>query len=133
MQSQLEQESAPMTSLLAGIVHDAQDLLQQQLTLFQVEIKHDARRTIKASIPMIAGALIGFVGVILLAIMAAELIVWAWPHLPGWSGYAMVGGTLAIMGAGFVVVGLSRFQSFNPMPEQAVEGLKENFQWKMKP
>lgn len=133
MQSQLEQEGASITSLVSGIVQDAQDLVRQQLKLFQVEIRNDTRRTIAATIPMLIGGLLSLVAVMILAVMAAHLIAWAWPeHVPLWGGYAIVGGTLAGLGMALVFWGKAQFSKFSPLPDQTMEGLKENIQWKTK-
>jgi len=133
MQSQLEQEGASITSLVSGIVHDAQDLIRQQLKLFQVEIRNDTRRTIAATIPMIIGGFLCLVAVLILAVMAAHLIAWAWPEtVPLWGGYAIVGGVLAVLGIALVFWGKAQFSKFNPLPDQTMEGLKENLQWKTK-
>jgi len=133
MQSQLEHEGASVTSLVTGIVHDAQELIGQQLKLFQVEIRNDTRRTIAATIPMLIGGLLCLVAVMILAVMAAHLIAWAWPEtVPLWGGYAIVGGVLAILGIALVFWGKAQFSKFNPLPDQTMEGLKENLQWKTK-
>jgi len=133
MQSQLEHEGASMTSLVTGIVHDAQELIGQQLKLFQVEIRNDTRRTIAATIPMLIGGLLCLVAVMILAVMAAHLIAWAWPErVPLWGGYAIVGGALAVVGMALVFWGKTQFSKFSPLPDQTMEGLKENLQWKTK-
>ena len=132
MQSQLE-EGASVTSIVSGIVHDAQDLVRQQLKLFQVEIRNDMHRTIAATIPMVIGGFLALVALIILAVMAAHLISWAWPeHIPLWGGFAIVGGTLAVLGLALVFWGKAQFSKFSPLPDQTMEGLKENLQWKTK-
>jgi uncharacterized membrane protein YqjE len=133
MASQLEQEGASLTSVVTGIVHDAQDLVRQQLKLFQVEIRNDTRRTIAATVPMVIGGILCLVALIVLAVMAAHLISWAWPeHVPLWGGYAIVGGTFALVGVALVLWGKAKFSTFSPLPDQTMEGLKENIQWKTK-
>jgi len=108
-------------------------LIGQQLKLFQVEIRNDTRRTIAATIPMLIGGLLCLVAVMILAVMAAHLIAWAWPEtVPLWGGYAIVGGVLAILGIALVFWGKAQFSKFNPLPDQTMEGLKENLQWKTK-
>ena len=131
MSSQLEQEGASMTSVVTGIIHDAQELVGQQLKLFQVEIRNDTRRTIAATVPMMIGGLLCLVALIILAVMMAHLISWAWPeHVTLWGGYAIVGGALAALGIALVLWGKAKFSTFSPLPEQTMEGLKENIQWK---
>jgi uncharacterized membrane protein YqjE len=134
MQSQIEQETAPDTpSLLRGILHDAQTLVQQQLRLFQVEVKNDARRTVQAVIPIIVGGIIGLVACFILSIMAAEVLVWGWPALARWGAYGIVGGVLTILAIAGIWSGVAQFRRFSPLPDQTLEGLQENLQWKTKP
>ena len=41
-----------VSSLISGIIQDSRQLLTQQLTLFQVELKNDLRRAIMACVPI---------------------------------------------------------------------------------
>jgi uncharacterized membrane protein YqjE len=122
---------ASITRLLSGIAEDAQALLQQQLTLFQVELKNDLRRTRNAAIPLMAGVLVCGLAVIFICAMLALLLDEALV-LPRWGGFAGVGGTLLVVGVAMVLWGKSRFDAFNPLPDQTVEGIKETIQWKTK-
>jgi len=133
MPSQLEHDTQPgLTTLVSGIVQDAQDLMRQQLTLFQVEVKNDLRRTVTASLSLVAGGAIGLLAGIILMHALALALPRVWPDLPLWGGYAMVGGVLALAGGVFIGLGIAKFKSFNPLPDQTVEGLKENLQWQTK-
>jgi hypothetical protein len=133
MPSQVEQDSQPgLTTLVSGIVHDAQDLIRQQLTLFQVEVKNDLRRTTAATLPVVAGIVVGLLAGIILAHALALGLQRLWPDLPLWGSYAIVGGILAVVGGAMIAWGIAKFKSFNPLPDQTVEGLKENLQWQTK-
>lgn len=133
MSPQVETDATPgMANLVSGIINDAQELIRQQLTLFQVELKSDLRRTKEATIPLIVGMVVSLIGAILLSIMAAEFLHWNWPNLPLWGGYAIVGGIIFVLGVVLVVWGKLKFDAFNPLPDKSVEALKENVQWKTK-
>ena len=121
-----------LTSLVSGIVQDAQALLRQQLTLFQVEFKNDMRRTAAAPIPLVTGAVIALAAFITLAIGAALLLSTLWPTLVLWGSFAIVGGALAVAALALVLWGKAKFDQFNPLPDQSVQGLKENVQWNTK-
>jgi Putative Actinobacterial Holin-X, holin superfamily III len=121
-----------VTTLLGGIVEDARDLFVEQMTLFQVEIKNDLRRTVMAVAPIMAGACVIFAGLILLGIGAANLLVWAAPEIPLWVGYALIGGLFAIVGGGLLMWGKIMLDKVHALPETALKGLKENLQWKTK-
>jgi len=118
-----------VTRLLSGIVEDAQALIQQQLTLFQVELKNDLRRTRNAAIPLMVGVLVCGLAAIMLCAMVALLLDQVLV-LPWWAGFAGVGGVLMVVGGLMVFWGKTRFDAFNPLPDQTVEGIKENIQWK---
>lgn len=120
-----------ITRLLTGIAEDAQALLQQQLTLFQVELKNDLRRTRDAAIPLMAGVLVCGLAAIFICAMLALLLDEALV-LPWWAGFAGVGGVLLVVGVLMILWGKARFDAFNPLPDQTVAGIKETIQWKTK-
>ena len=131
--AQMETDNQPgITELVSGMVHDAQKLVHQQLTLFQVELKNDMHRTVAAAVPLLAGVIACFIGGIILALALAYLLTTVWPQLPLWAALAIVGGVVAGSGGVLVLVGRNRFAAFNPLPDQTVEGLQENIQWQTK-
>ena len=130
-----EQEAPPsvgLTPLISGIIQDAQTLLKQQLTLFQTEVKHDLRRTRDAAIPLAVGAAVAFVAVILLCFTLVYALVWIWPQLAPVAAFGIVTIVVGLIGGVLLFMGKSKFDSFTPLPEKTMEGLKENIQWKTK-
>src|SRR2546428_8916399 len=82
-----------VTGLVTGIVHDVQQLLQQQLALFKHEIKENVRKSKEAAVLMGLGIGIGSVGGLLLFFMLVYLLNWAFAgRLPLWVCYLIVGG-----------------------------------------
>jgi hypothetical protein len=133
MATQVESETdAGVTTLIGGIVQDARELFVEQMTLFQVEVKNDVRRTIAALLPLAAGAGIVLVGLVLLGIGTANFLVWAVPEMPPWLAYILVGGAMAIAGTILLICGKVMLDNVNPLPDTALKGLKENLQWKTK-
>lgn len=124
--------SLSMTSLVSGIINDGQELLKQQLHLFQVELTNDLRRTRDASIPLVIGGVVAAIGALFLFVTVALWIPWQWPKVPLWGSFAIVTGLFLIAGTILVFMGKARFDAFNPLPDKTVEGLKENVQWKTK-
>jgi len=121
-----------MSALATGIINDVQDLVKQQLALFQNEIKQDFHKIKEAAFILIWGVGIAFVGVCLLGVMAAYLIYWSAPALPLWICFAIAGAGLTGLGAGLFLVGKRKLDSFNPLPNNSVGVMKENVQWIMK-
>jgi Putative Actinobacterial Holin-X, holin superfamily III len=124
--------SLGLTPLISGIVNDAQTLLRQQLTLFQSEVKKDLGRGRDAAIPLGAGVVVSLLAGFFIFLMIAHLLVWYWPQLPLFVAYGIVGAFLGLVGGSLVLIGKSKFDAFNPLPEKSVEGLKENLQWTTK-
>jgi hypothetical protein len=125
-----------VTSLVAGIVNDAQELFKQQLTLFHAEIKEDLKKTKEAALSLAVGAGIAVVGGFMLCFMMVHLMHWAipaagGPQVPLWVCFATVGGVVTVLGGALVYAGKKKFDSFNPLPDQSVEAMKENMQWIM--
>jgi hypothetical protein len=120
-----------VSTLVTGILNDAQELMKQQVALVRTEIREDFRKTKEGVLSLAIGAGVGFVGLSFVCLTAVYLLEWAaHPNLPLWACYAIVAGTMVVVSAGLLVAGKKRFESFNPLPDQSLEGLKENLQWK---
>jgi len=122
-----------LTTLVTGILQDGQELIRQQLHLFQVELKNDLKRTSSASISLIVGGVLAGMGGFLLFVTLALLLHALWPTaISLWGGFGIVSVVLLIAGGAFLFAGKKQFDAFNPLPDKSVEGLKENVQWKTK-
>ncbi|MFN0017655.1 MAG: phage holin family protein [Pirellulaceae bacterium] len=118
-----------VTSLLKGIVSDAQELIQQQLALFRAEIKDDFRKTLGILIAIVSGAFMVAVGGALLCFMLVYLLNSVAPALPLWGCFGIVGGSVALIGGIVAYAAVARFKTFNPLPDESVQALKENVLW----
>jgi len=126
-----EDTNLGVSTLLGGIVQDARRLITEQLTLFQVEIKHDVNRTIRAVIPLVGGALLLLPGFLLLGTAAALGICDAF-NLPLWAGFLILGSIFAVVAAIGIAWGATALKSVHLTPDTALTALKENLQWKTK-
>jgi hypothetical protein len=124
-----------VTTLVSGILKDAEELFKQQVTLLKHEVKEDLRKTRDASLVLVAGAGVLILGGVLLCWGLVHLITWAAGEnvIPLWGSFAIVGGLIAITGGILCYTGKKKFDSFNPLPVETAEALKENVQWIMKP
>jgi len=118
-----------LTQLVSGIITDAQELLKQQLALIRQEVKEDFHKTKEAGLALLGGAVIALVGGILLCLMLVYLLSWAAPDLPLWICFGLVGAPIAALGGALVYTGIAKFRSFNPLPDQSAQELKENVKW----
>jgi H+/Cl- antiporter ClcA len=122
-----------LTSLVSGIVGDAQELMKQQLALFKAEVKEDMQKTTDAAVSLAAGAVVSLLGSIVLCFALVHLLIWAFPQAPEWVWYAVVGGVVTGTGLGLVWWAWAKFRSFNPLPDKTAQALKENLEWKTTP
>jgi len=125
-------EGQSVTGLVSGILHDAQELVKQQVALVRAEIKADFQRTVNAAVLLAVGALVLVPASFLLCNMFVYMLV-ELAGLSVWASYGIVGGAFAVLGAILVLVGVQRFRSFNPLPDQSVEAIKENVRWMTNP
>lgn len=134
MTHDVESPAGPsVTTLVNGIITDAQELIRQQFAMFRREIQDDMRKTKEAARSLALGIAIALAGGLLLVMMLPLLLSWALPNLPLWACYGIVGGVLAAAGGLLAYAGVHKFKSFNPLPDQSVGALMENLKWKTNP
>jgi thiamine transporter ThiT len=125
-------EGPSVTGLVSGILEDAQQLVKQQVALVRAELKADFQRSVHAATLLAVGALALVPAIFLLC----NMLVYLLHELAGlslWASYGLVGGAFALLGIVLVFVGVQRFRSFNPLPDQSVEAIKENVRWMTNP
>jgi hypothetical protein len=118
-----------VTTLVNGIMHDAQDLLQLQMALFKHEVKDDLRKTKEAARSLSLGAALAMTGGLFWAFMLVYALHEIWPTLPLFACYGMVGTILAVVGVALLNHGRKMLKSVRVLPEQSLETLKENVTW----
>jgi len=128
-----ETSSGPsVAALLSGIVHDAQELIKQQLALFKHEIRRDIDRAKEIALSMALAVPMLVMGGFLLGMMLVALI-----HevggLPWWGSFGIVGGAFFLIGVGLALVARQRLEKFEPVSDPTAEALKENLEWTTKP
>jgi len=121
--------ASSMTSLVGGIINDAQELITQQLTLFRTEIRAEFRKAQEAVIVLAIGIGVLLIGVLVLELMLPLLLNWLWPAVPLWVCFAIVGGIHTVAGAILLVMAIKQFRAVHAVPERSVEALRENLQW----
>jgi len=131
-------ETNSVAALVSGIVTDVQDLIKQQLQLTRKEIEADFRKTREAASVLALGAGICFFGGFAFCLMLAHLIhfltipagtVYDTAAIPLWGCYGIVAAVFLAAGGCIAFVGKKKFDSFNPLPEESAQVLKENIEW----
>jgi hypothetical protein len=122
-----------LTVLMKGIMNDVQDLVRQQIAMFKMEIKSDIRKTRQVAVLMANGVGGIAVGGVFFLIMLPLLLNWLVPAIPLWACFGIMSAAAMAVGGTLVLVAVQRFKSFDPLPTQSVEALKENLTWTTHP
>jgi hypothetical protein len=122
-------ESSPsLSSLISGIINDAQTLIREEMTLARREIQDEIGKTKMAAVSLGSGVAILALGGVLLSFMLVYLV-----HevggLPLWASFGIFGGLCVVAGGALLYVGKTRASSIHLVPPQTVASLKENVRW----
>jgi len=119
------------TTLVAGIVTDAQELFKQQVTLLKLEAQQELRQTTQAGIALGIGLAVTLVGAILLAFAAVHILKYLLPQYDIALWYTVVGLAVAVGGGLLVAGALAAFSKIHALP-QTQEAIKETLEWQTK-
>jgi hypothetical protein len=134
MANQLETHNEPsVTSLVTGIIHDAQELMKHQLTLFGHELRRDIDKAKEAGSKMTVAAVVGVVGALMLAIALALALDVLFPALNWWGGFGIVGVLVAAAAAALLVQARRDLDEVKNPVDETVSALKENVEWTTRP
>lgn len=122
-----------MTRLVSGIIDDTQRLLNHQVELLKLDLRKDLREAKEAGMALVVAGSILAGGALLLLFMLVHLLSWAVPTLPLWGCFGIVGGLVTLVGGMVFYHGREKLDNLNPLPEESVQGMKENLQWKTNP
>jgi hypothetical protein len=123
-----------LSSLVGGIVDDAQKLIEHQFALLKLDVRKEIDRARDAWIML--GAAVGLLsaGGLLLMFMLVHLLEWLTrPYLEWWACYTLVGGAVALAGGVVYYRAKQKLGTLNIVPEETAQGIKENLQWKTNP
>lgn len=124
--------ASPIPALIAGIVHDAQKLISQQIELLKREIKEDIRNLALALAFVAVGASLCFLSIIMLC-FAGVYGLNALTGQPMWACFLIATAVFLSIGGLLMYLAVRRLLNNNPLPDQTLEGLKENLTWKTNP
>jgi hypothetical protein len=121
------QVDAPsMTSLVTGIINDAERLVRQEVLLARREMQAELDKAKVASVALAIGA--GgclLTGVALFGMVVALLNL----VLPLWASFLIVGAVLAVAAGIAMTIGVQQVRRISVVPPQTAETLRENAQW----
>jgi hypothetical protein len=111
-------------------VGDAQELIKQQAALVRAEVREELQKTKEAAILFGGGAVVALPALILISFGLVFLLEWAAPAITLWGWFLIVGTIAAVASGGMIYAGVKKLQSVNPVPDQSIAALRENFQWR---
>ena len=117
-----------VTQLVSGIVTDLQTLMRQELLLAKTEIRQEWEKTKTAAGAMAAGASLLTVAGLLICFALVHLLAYLAPGLPLWACFGIIGVALGLIGGILVGAGRAKASDISIMPQTA-ETMKENAQW----
>jgi hypothetical protein len=129
-------DEANVASLARGIIDDIGNLVRQEIRFARTEIRADLRKTRQAAAVLASGTTLAVMGAFLFALMLVYLIQWSslpagttTEGIPLWGCFGIV--SAAFLGLGSIVAyaGCEMFNSFNPLPDQTAQTVKENVEW----
>jgi len=114
--------------LLGGIVNDAKELLEQEVSMLKLEARAELRKAKSAAIALGIGIGIVATGGMLLSVMLVQVLA-VFTEIPLWGWYGIVGSSLVVLGAVLLVVGKSTATDLAVAPRPTMKTQKENGQW----
>ena len=117
------EDERPLGELFSDLTRSLQTLIRKELELAKVEMKEQTSRATKAGAMLGAGAVGGFVALLLLAFAAA----WGLAEVVATGvAFLIVGALFGIVALLLVTAGKKRLATVEPVPRQAVETLRED-------
>lgn len=120
-----------LTTLVTGILDDAQKLVRQQFEMLKVEIQEDIRKSRRAAEFGGLGAVLLTVG-FLAMVSGFALFLNEQLHFVLWASFICVGGFFFLIGIGLAAASYGILERMSPVPNKSLQALEETLQWKTK-
>jgi hypothetical protein len=124
------------TTLVREIVNDVEELVKHQIHFARAEIREEIHKSKEATIVLVSGVGITFLGVLFLGFTLVHLLHWLTEppvadaaHLPLWVCHVIVAVLFLAAGGGLLLLDKKMFSSISPLGEQTAQTLKENVEW----
>jgi len=120
-----------VTSLVTGILDDAQKLVRQQFEMLKAEVHEDLQKSKRAAEFGGLGAVLLTVGILGLVTALAYFLHEQF-QLSLWISWAITGGFFVILGTALAATSYILLERFSPFPTKTLHALQENLEWKTK-
>ena len=117
-----------LTTLVSGILDDAQRLFKQQFDMVKAEVRDDLRKARQMVVFLGVGAALSALGGVLLIVALVHTV----QYLTGWhlaGCWGLVGGLCVLAGGVALAVGARLLSKNNPLPDKSFNALQENVSW----
>jgi hypothetical protein len=131
-------DQASTVSLVQGIVGDIGELIKHEVRYARAEFQSDLAKMKTAAALLLSGAAAGFVGLVLIALMAVHGLHYATlpahpdlanAGLPMWACYGIVGAIFLVLGGILGWFGADRLGRVNPLPDQTLQNVQKDVSW----
>jgi hypothetical protein len=120
-------DSAGFVDLVERLIGGVARLLNQSFALLTLELKEELAGAVRNLVVLMIGGMLAMLGMLLLSIAAALWIGTAVGSLPG--GYGIVGGALALSGAGVLTLAGARLRKQRVVPQETIQELRRDVKW----
>ena len=118
-------DEPPLSDLVSDVSSKVQELVRNELELAKIETKEQMSRGAKAAGLLVAGGVVGFIALILLAMAAA----WGLAEImPAGVAYLIVAVLFAAVAGGCAQAGRKKLAQFKPVPETTLQTVKQDVQ-----
>jgi len=114
-----------MSTLLRGALDDVRDLVREEVALARAEVRQEMTKATAAATAFGAAAAAGWYAGLFILTAAALAIAWAF-QWPAWTGFAIVGVLVGIIGAVLFMGGRRAVSEMRGLP-RTMETVKETF------
>jgi hypothetical protein len=119
-----------VSTLVAGIVSDAQRLVRQEIALAKTETRQELNKARQMVLDFAAGGVVTFLGVISLMFGVVHLLHWATggvdpAAVPLWAWFLIVGAVIGFLGGALLFLGVNKAGQIQVPPPQTTDSLKE--------
>jgi hypothetical protein len=116
-------EAPSMTSLVTGIIEDAERLFRDEIALARREMQAELDKAKVAAAVLMIGMGSTAVGAVFLGLMIVFALNLVWPL---WACFLLVGDILTLGGGSALALGVRQVRRISIVPRQAAETLREN-------
>ena len=116
----------PISGLVQEMLTHVTEIIRSEFRLARAEVRQDLTYAAKASLFLIASALLALYALGFVLLGAVYALATA---VPAWAAALIVGVSLAIIAAVFMQIGRKRLKVSSLKPDKTIQSLQENVTW----